>query len=143
MVTSQEFSANLNAQRIAFFFSSLVDIGFIIYWLIVWTKFVPDELMFKDYANPILQAWNWFVLDGLDLLVSCSGKLAFHFWRRQNPIWQPLFIVSLSLMFCAGLQAIAFWWIRGDFEWSWWIMNLILIFIPVFSGTLLFKTRGF
>ncbi len=128
------------AQRTAFYLSCIVDLGFLTYWLVIWSKLVPDEFMFKDYTNPILQAWNWSFLP-LDLLVSFSGLLAFRYWKKQNPVWQPIFIVSLSLMFCAGLQAIAFWWIRGDFEWSWWIMNFVLIVIPIFSGTLLFLRR--
>ncbi len=42
-------------------------------------------------------------------------------------------VVSLALMFCAALQAVAFWWLVKDFDVTWWAMNLILIVVPLGS----------
>ena len=43
-------------------FFLVVDIGFIAYWCITALHLTPVELAFKDYANPILSAWNWSFL---------------------------------------------------------------------------------
>ena len=40
--------------------------------------------------------------------------------------------MSLSLTFCAGLMAISFWAIRGDFDPTWWGVNLALMIWPLF-----------
>jgi|TARA_Y100000994_G_scaffold221481_1_gene201180 hypothetical protein len=44
----------------------VVDIGFITYWGITSSGAIPDALLFKDYADPIMVAWNWSFLP-LDL----------------------------------------------------------------------------
>jgi len=31
---------------------------------------------------------------------------------------------------CAGLMAIAFWWLRRDFDPAWWLPNLYLVAWP-------------
>jgi hypothetical protein len=41
-------------------------------------------------------------------------------------------LISLVLTFCSGLQAIAFWILRADFDLSWWIPNLFLMIYPIF-----------
>ena len=114
--------------------SLFVDISFIIYWFLIWVDIVPEEYMFKNYRNPILQDWNWSFLP-LDLLVSAFGCLAFFFWRNGNGLWRLSMIISMSFMFCAGLQAISFWWIRSDFDPIWWLMNLFLMLIPIATLT--------
>ncbi|MGE7941822.1 DUF5360 family protein [Lysinibacillus xylanilyticus] len=41
-------------------------------------------------------------------------------------------LLSLALTFCSGLQAIAFWTIKLDFDFMWWIPNLFLLLYPLY-----------
>ncbi len=116
--------------RLKYYFL-VVDIGFIVYWLITLLGVIPGEYLFKDYNNPILWAWNWSFLP-LDLFISASGLTSVYLWRQQNANWAPLALISLVLTFCSGLQAIAFWGIRLDFDISWWLPNLFLLLYPLF-----------
>ena len=42
-------------------------------------------------------------------------------------------LVSVVLTFCAGLMAVAFWTLRGDFDLGWWIPNLYLVVWPLWA----------
>jgi len=110
----------------------LIDIAFICYWIIVAIDVVPEQYMFRDYHTDFMVAWNWSFLP-LDILISLTGLAAAVLWRRSNPVWILVMVISLSLMFCAGLQAIAFWWLIEDFDPSWWAMNLVLMIVPLCS----------
>jgi hypothetical protein len=112
-------------------FFLITDIGFIIYWLITILGLIPAEYLFQDYSNPILVAWNWSFLP-LDLLISATGLTALYLYVKSNPNWQMLALISLVLTFCSGLQAIAFWIIRADFDLVWWLPNLYLLIYPLF-----------
>lgn len=112
-------------------FFLVTDIGFIVYWVITAVHLIPKEYLFKDYDNPILMAWNWSFLP-LDLFISATGLASLYFYRRNRPEWRSLALVSLVLTFCSGLQAIAFWVIRNDFNLSWWVPNLFLLLYPLF-----------
>ncbi|WP_372369472.1 DUF5360 family protein [Candidatus Uabimicrobium sp. HlEnr_7] len=109
----------------------VVDIGFIVYWLITLLELIPGEYLFQDYSNPILVAWNWSFLP-LDLFISGTGLSSIYFWKKNNSKWVPLALISLVLTFCSGLQAIAFWVIRAEFDIFWWMPNLFLLFYPLF-----------
>lgn len=109
----------------------IVDIGFILYWLITLSHIIPEELLFKDYDNPILHAWNWSFLP-LDLFISATGLYSLSLWKKQQSQWLPFALISLALTFCSGLQALAFWSLRADFDLSWWIPNLFLLLYPLF-----------
>ncbi len=113
------------------YFFWVVDIGFILYWSITLLEFIPIEYLFKDYDNPILSAWNWSFLP-LDLAISVTGIGSIVLWQRGGEQWVPLALISLVLTSCSGLQAIAFWVIRGDFDPSWWLPNLFLLIYPLF-----------
>jgi len=113
------------------YFFWVVDIGFILYWSITLLEFIPIEYLFKDYDNPILSAWNWSFLP-LDLAISATGIGSIVLWQRGVEQWVPLALISLVLTSCSGLQAIAFWVIRGDFDPSWWLPNLFLLIYPLF-----------
>ncbi len=132
----------LSMLRLKYYFL-LVDIGFIIYWLITLLQLIPGEYLFKDYNNAILQAWNWSFLP-LDLLISATGLMSLQFWRKQKAGWRVLAIVSLVLTVCSGLQAIAFWVLRLDFDIAWWAPNLFLLFYPLFflPGLLREEAKG-
>lgn len=106
----------------------VVDIGFLTYWLITALGILPTEWLFKDYDNPILHAWNWSFLP-LDLTVSATGMAAVARSRAGIP-WRPLAVVSLALTSCAGMQAVAFWTLRQDFDPWWWLPNLFLLLYP-------------
>lgn len=112
-------------------FFLIVDIGFILYWAITLLELIPAEHLFQDYANPLLVAWNWSFLP-LDLMISATGITSLALFARQRPLWAPLALISLTLTFTSGLQAIAFWTIRGDFDLAWWAPNLFLMIYPLF-----------
>ncbi len=113
------------------YFFLIVDLGFILYWLITLFEFFPDEFLFKDYENPALVAWNWSFLP-LDLAISSTGLLSLLLWKKGKGSWQNMARISLSLTFCSGLQAISFWVIRSDFDPAWWLPNLFLMIYPLF-----------
>ena len=119
---------NIGRLRICFL---LVDVGFVAYWVCVWLHLFPDSYLFKDYEDPILQAWNFSFLP-LDLLVSASGLGSLWLQARGRAGWEVLALVSLILTMCSGLQAIAFWAIRGDYDMVWWAPNLFLFIYPFF-----------
>jgi len=88
-------------------------------------------LLYSDYDNPIMVAWNWSFFP-LDIILSLVGLSAVHLAGRNDPKWQILSTVSLSLTFCAGFMALSFWVITGDFELTWWAPNLYFAIWPVF-----------
>lgn len=108
-----------------------VDLGFIAYWLITLLHLIPPQYLFQDYENPILVAWNWSFLP-LDLFISATGLSSLWCWRRGNELWKPLAFASLLLTFCSGLQAIAFWILRSDYDPLWWAPNLVLLLYPLY-----------
>jgi len=112
-------------------FFLVTDIGFIVYWTITAVHLIPKEVLFKDYDNPILMAWNWSFLP-LDLFISATGLASLHFFKQNRPQWRSLALISLILTFCSGLQAIAFWVIRNDYNLAWWLPNLFLFLYPLF-----------
>ena len=115
------------AQQLLFF---AVDIGFIVYWAVTLLALLPEAWLFKDYHHPILHAWNWSFLP-LDLLISATGLASVRLWRRGDPRWAPLSVLSLALTATSGLQAVSFWALRGDFDPSWWALNLFLLLYPL------------
>lgn len=118
------------------------DIGFVIYWLITLAHVIPAELLFNDYNNPILVHWNWSFLP-LDLFISATGIASLILLKRHHPAARQLIIISLTLTFVSGLQAIAFWTIAGDFDPSWWLPNLFLLLYPlIFLPKLITKPQS-
>ncbi|MFD6162245.1 DUF5360 family protein [Nocardia sp. NPDC060256] len=104
----------------------VTDLGFLVYWAIAFAQVIPPEFAYKDYTNPILSDWNFsFVV--LDLAASATGLASL---CRANG-WRVLMTVSLTLTSTAGLQAIAFWVLRGDFSLAWWLPNLFLLLFPI------------
>ncbi|WP_442937776.1 DUF5360 family protein [Nostoc sp.] len=112
-------------------FFIVTDIGFILYWLITVFHWIPNQYLFKDYDNPILVAWNFSFLP-LDLLISFTGLTSLLLYKQGISIWRQIALISLILTFCSGLQAIAFWTLRLDFDISWWLPNLFLLIYPLF-----------
>ncbi len=116
--------------RLKYYFL-VVDIGFIVYWAITLLHIIPNEYLFKDYDNPILVAWNWSFLP-LDLLISATGLSSLWLWQSGRAGWRSLALISLVLTSCSGLQALAFWVLRSDFDPCWWLPNLFLLIYPLF-----------
>jgi hypothetical protein len=120
----------------------LTDIGFIAYWsftaLVAAGLFnVPPEYLYSDYHNPLVVAWNWSFMP-LDIILSLAGLNAVRLQRTDSPSWRGWTIVSLALTVCAGLMAVSFWAIRGDFDVTWWTVNLALLIWPwVYLPTLI------
>ena len=112
-------------------FFLVVDIGFLLYWAITAFALIPATYLFQDYTNPILVAWNWSFLP-LDLFVSATGLSSVYFHSRSRIVWRQLALLSLVLTFCSGLQAIAFWAFRCEFDLFWWAPNLFLMIYPLF-----------
>lgn len=112
------------------------DVAFIVYWaaslpiLFGW-DLIPGSLLFKDYHDPIVNAWNWSFFP-LDMVLSICGLIAVRRHSRGDASWRPLAAFSLALTFCAGFMAISFWAIRLDFDPMWWAPNLFLTIWPLF-----------
>lgn len=121
-------------------FFLIIDVGFILYWGITLLHLIPDEYLFKDYQNPILVAWNFSFLP-LDLLISFTGLLSLLLYQKRIKIWDKIALISLILTSCSGLQAIAFWTLRSDFDPIWWLPNLFLLIYPMFFIPLIVLKR--
>ncbi|CAH1207448.1 MULTISPECIES: DUF5360 family protein [Paenibacillus] len=109
----------------------VTDLGFVVYWLIVFLQLLPKEFLYKDYDNEMMVAWNLSFIP-LDLLISFTGLTSIYVYQKRRQFGISLGIISLTLTFCSGLQAIAFWGLRHDFDVSWWIPNLFLMIYPLF-----------
>jgi hypothetical protein len=113
----------LGATKIAML---ITDIALLLYWAVVFAHLIPPQLAYQDYTNPILSDWNAsFVL--LDLAASLTGLATLCTTSSRR----PLMTVSLTLTSTAGLQAVAFWALRGDFNLTWWLPNLFLLLFPL------------
>ena len=115
---------------------SLTDGLLMTYWLIAGLAALgvlnlPPDLMYGDYNNPRVVAWNWSFFP-LDLLFSVFGVLAVSASRRGDPIWRPYALISLVLTMTAGGMAVAYWTILGEFDPAWFIPNLLLLVWPLF-----------
>jgi hypothetical protein len=111
------------------------DIGMLLYWAITAAmalKFIdiPGEWLFKDYHDPRVMAWNWSFFP-LDILLSVTGLAALRMESADHANWRVMAAISLTLTFCAGLMAIAYWLIIRDFDPNWWIPNLFLMLWPI------------
>lgn len=121
---------------------ALTEIGMIFYWLLATAVVlgfinVPPEYMYSDHKNPLIVAWNWSFFP-IDILFAVSGLLG-RFGNFRDNSKKLLSVFSLALMFCAGLMAISFWTISGDFDLFWWAINLWLLLLS--SWVLLSELR--
>ena len=107
----------------------LTDLGFVLYWLVTLAHAVPEAYLFRDYADPLVVAWNWSFLP-LDLLISATGLASLWMERRGDRRWPALALISLTFTSCSGLMALAFWTLRRDFDPLWWAPNAALLMYP-------------
>jgi hypothetical protein len=113
----------------------VTDISLLAYWSLTALAAagvigLPSDWLFSDYHNPIVVAWNWSFLP-LDVILSVAGLTSVRLAVRKDARWQHYALISLSLTFCAGLMAISFWTIRGEFDPVWWGFNLYLVLWPL------------
>jgi hypothetical protein len=106
------------------------DVGFLAYWLVTALHLLPPDWLYNDYQNPMLVDWNWSFV-AIDVLVSATGFTALIAARRKSTAAVGLALVSLTLTSASGLMAIAFWTLRHDFEWTWWMPNAFLLLYPL------------
>jgi len=109
----------------------IVDIGFVLYWIITAIKIIPPEYLYSAYHNPLMVDWNWSFLP-LDLFISFTGLTSIKLYNSNKDQWKKWALISLVLTFTSGLQAIAFWTIRLDFDLTWWLFNGFLLIYPLF-----------
>jgi hypothetical protein len=121
-------------------FFLFTDLGFLAYWAITALHLLPPQYLYSDYNNPLLVAWNWSFLP-LDLLVSATGLTSLYLSSRHDDRWRGMALISLVLTFCSGLQALAFWAIRGEVDLTWWLPNGYLLIYPLFFIPGLLATR--
>jgi len=112
-------------------FMLLKDVGFLAYWSITLLHLVPPSYLFKDYADPLVVAWNWSFLP-LDLAVSATGLGSLWLQRSGDRRWPAWTLVSLTLTSASGLMALSFWALRRDFDPTWWLPNGALLLYPLF-----------
>lgn len=86
---------------------------------------IDPELMYSDYENPLVVAWNWSFFP-IDIAFATIGLVA-RFGRVSADLGHTLEIIAATLMICAGLMAISYWSITGDFSPLWWAVNLWLV----------------
>lgn len=111
-------------------FFLVVDVGFLLYWIVTALGLLPKALLFRDYGEPLVTAWNWSFLP-LDLAISATGLTSLTLMRRRDPRAAPLALGSLVLTSASGLMALAFWTARCDFAFAWWAPNAFLLLYPV------------
>ena len=125
---------------------SITDFLFMTYWLIAGLALIgifnlPPDLMYGDYTNPRVVAWNWSFFP-LDLIFSIFGYLAISASRRSDPVWRSYALISLVLTMTAGGMAVVYWAILGEFDPTWFIPNFILLVWPLFFiGNLISGSR--
>lgn len=113
----------------------ITDVLFLAYWTIAaFSELsllqVPPELMYANYRDPRVAAWNWSFFP-LDLAFSIAGLSAVRAAARGNPIWKPLALVSLTLTMTAGGMAIGYWIILSEYDPFWFVPNLALVVWPI------------
>ena len=91
---------------------------------------IPPSLMYAGYGEPRVVAWNWSFLP-VDVAFSITGLLAVRAARRGDGLWRPLCLVSLILTQVAGLMAVGYWALLGEFDPSWFLPNLALVLWPL------------
>jgi len=99
----------------------ITDLGFLTYWVLVSVGVITVG------TSKILSDWNWsfFILD----MIAIGTGLVSVLLPRTPTL--PLMVISLSLTSAAGLMALNFYALRGEFDPQWWIPNLWLFLFPV------------
>ena len=62
----------------------VTDIGFVVYCGLIVTGWFPALILFKDYDDPRVAAWNWSFLPS-DVAASTTGLAGVRAMRRKSP----------------------------------------------------------
>jgi hypothetical protein len=108
------------------------DLGFLAYWVATATGVLSVS------GGSIMTDWNWSFV-GLDVVAIGTGLLSVAFSRAGISSARALMVISLALTGAAGLMALNFWMLRGDYDLAWWLPNLWLFLFPVVALALLAK----
>jgi hypothetical protein len=106
------------------------DLGFLAYWILSALGVVTLG------HSALLNDWNWSFF-GLDLAAIATGLVSLILVRRQAARSNPLMLISLTLTGAAGLLALNFWTLRGEFDLAWWAPNLWLLIFPIVALVIL------
>ncbi len=117
------------------------DIGMLLYWLLIFFDYagwlsIDPEYMYSNHHDPLIVAWNLSFLP-IDIAFAVLG-LAGLFLPVSDMSRRALNLISLTLMFCAGVMALSFWALIGDYKLFWWAVNLWLAVLPLL---IFFKQR--
>ena len=112
------------------FLTTATEIAMLLYWVLAGALAldlvsIDPSLMYSNYQEPLVLAWNWSFFP-IDVAFAITGLVA-RFRVKQGQFRFKLEVIAAVLMFCAGLMAISFWTITGDFDLTWWSMNIWLV----------------
>ena len=115
---------------------TLTDTAFLIYWAVAGLTTaglvaLPPEWMYANYDQPDVIAWNWSFFP-MDLIFSVVGLAAVRASQHGDARWHGLAIVSLTLTIAAGLMAVSYWTLMGEFDAFWFGTNAALVVWPLF-----------
>ncbi len=124
---------------------TVTEIGMLLYWmlaaaLVLSVLSVPPEYMYSDYENPLVVAWNWSFFP-IDVAFAVLGLVSRYATLRPG-LAQQLALIGATLMFCAGIMAISFWIMTGEFDPLWWGLNLWLILLSLTALRALLKENA-
>jgi Family of unknown function (DUF5360) len=115
---------------------TVTDVAFLGYWALTaafalgWID-LPADLLYSNYHDPRVVGWNWSFFP-LDIAFSLTGLAAVRLAAKGDPLWRPMALVSLTLSSTAGLMAVSYWTVMGEFEPVWFGINLALFLWPLF-----------
>ncbi len=121
--------------------TTITEIAMLLYWALAGALAsnlisIDPSMMYSDYENPLVVAWNWSFFP-IDVAFAIIGLMA-RFGVQAGPLRFKLEVIASVLMLCAGLMAVSYWTITGDFDLTWWGMNIWLI---ILGGTNLVRTQ--
>jgi hypothetical protein len=112
--------------------TTVTELGMLAYWVLAgalvagWVR-VDPSLMYSDYENPLVVAWNWSFFP-IDVAFAMIGLTA-RFGSTSGPLRFKLEATASVLMLCAGLMAVSYWTMTGEFSPVWWGINLWLVIL--------------
>ena len=116
------------------FATTITELAMLFYWILAGALasnliLIDPSLMYSDYKNPLVVAWNWSFFP-IDVAFAIIGLTA-RFGVQAGHLRFKLEVIAGVLMLCAGLMAVSYWTITGDFDPTWWGMNVWLIILGV------------
>jgi succinate dehydrogenase hydrophobic anchor subunit len=121
--------------------TTITEVLMVLYWILAAALVlnlvrIDPSLMYSDHQNPLVVAWNWSFFP-IDIAFAGMGLFA-KYGNVSGGRKFKLEISAATLMICAGLMAISYWVITGDFNLTWWVVNIWLVvlgLINLFSAT--------